>query len=533
LGLPKGWIIAKWSDMTAITHGQNQKEVENPDGIYPIYGSGGKIGYATKYLCKAGSTVVGRKGTIDRPFFTKTDFWNIDTAFGITAQDGLMPEFLFFFCKFFDFKTLDHSTGRPSLTQTNLYSINMPLPPLAEQRRIVAKIDSLFSKLDHGVEMLHNVRQQLWLYRQAVLKWAFGRKAWEQVTIEAFLSKTVKPMATGPFGTMLKKHEHQKSGIPVLGIENIGKGLFQQGNKIFVTPDKAKELKAFELHTNDVIISRSGTVGELCLVPSQMNGSLLSTNLMRVTLDEDKIIPKYFVYLFLSKGIVVDQVKELCKGSTRDFLNQTILKQIVFPLPLLSEQKRIIAEIESRLSVCDKLEPVVVPDNVLFEGGAGETVRQKLLEVTDFHTILRLPTGIFYKPGVKANVIFFDRCPPSPDLQTKEVWVYDFRTNVHFTLKQNPMTFTDLSDFIGCFNPDNRHERCETWNEDNPDGRFRKFTFAEIKERDKTSLDIFWIKDKSLADLDNLPDPDILANDIIENLETAMESFREIVAELG
>jgi len=176
---------------------------------------------------------------------------------------------------------------------------------------------------------------------------------------------------------------------------------------------------------------------------------------------------------------------------------------------------------------------VVVPDNVLFEGGAGETVRQKLLEVTDFHTILRLPTGIFYKPGVKANVIFFDRCPPSPEPQTKEVWVYDFRTNVHFTLKQNPMTFDDLRDFIGCYNPSNRHERRETWSEENPDGRFRKFTYAQIKERDKTSLDIFWIKDKSLADLDSLPDPDVLAGEIMDNLETAMENFREIMAELG
>ncbi len=176
---------------------------------------------------------------------------------------------------------------------------------------------------------------------------------------------------------------------------------------------------------------------------------------------------------------------------------------------------------------------VVVPDNVLFEGGAGETVRQKLLEVTDFHTILRLPTGIFYKPGVKANVIFFDRRPPNPDPQTKEVWVYDFRTNVHFTLKQNTMTFAGLRDFIDCFNPNNRHERRETWSEENPDGRFRRFTYAQIKERDKTSLDIFWIKDKSLADLDNLPDPDVLAGEIVDNLETAMESFREIMAQLA
>ena len=175
---------------------------------------------------------------------------------------------------------------------------------------------------------------------------------------------------------------------------------------------------------------------------------------------------------------------------------------------------------------------VVVPDNVLFEGGAGEVVRKKLLETTDLHTILRLPTGIFYKPGVKANVIFFDERPTSPERQTKEVWIYDFRTNVHFTLKQNPMTDRDLEDFIACYHPENRHERKETWSTDNPDGRWRRFSVDEIMARDKTSLDIFWIKDKALADLDNLPAPDELAGDIIENLQSALESFQELMGQL-
>lgn len=171
---------------------------------------------------------------------------------------------------------------------------------------------------------------------------------------------------------------------------------------------------------------------------------------------------------------------------------------------------------------------VVVPDNVLFEGGAGEIVRQKLLQTTDLHTILRLPTGIFYKPGVKANVIFFDKKPASPERQTREVWIYDFRTNVHFTLKQNPMGDADLRDFVACYHPADRHRRKETWSEDNPDGRWRRFGVEEILKRDKTSLDVFWIKDKSLADLDNLPAPEELADDIIENLQSALESFQEL-----
>ncbi|MGH8761816.1 MAG: N-6 DNA methylase [Nitrosospira sp.] len=176
---------------------------------------------------------------------------------------------------------------------------------------------------------------------------------------------------------------------------------------------------------------------------------------------------------------------------------------------------------------------VVVPDNVLFEGGAGETVRKKLLETTELHTILRLPTGIFYANGVKANVLFFDNHAASKEPWTKEVWYYDYRTNIHHTLKKKPLRFEDLQEFIACYNPLNRYERKETWNDQsNPEGRWRKFSYAQITARDKTSLDIFWLKDKSLADLDNLPEPDDLASEIIENLEAGLSSFRAVAGAL-
>ena len=172
---------------------------------------------------------------------------------------------------------------------------------------------------------------------------------------------------------------------------------------------------------------------------------------------------------------------------------------------------------------------VVLPDNVLFEGGAGEEIRKQLLKTTELHTILRLPTGIFYAQGVKANVLFFNNKPASKDPWTKEVWFYDYRTNVHHTPKKSPMGLQHLEDFIKLYNTDNLDKRKETWSEDNEEGRWRKYSYEEIISRDKTSLDIFWIKDKSLTDLDNLPDPDILANEIIENIESGLNSFREIM----
>lgn len=176
---------------------------------------------------------------------------------------------------------------------------------------------------------------------------------------------------------------------------------------------------------------------------------------------------------------------------------------------------------------------VVVPDNVLFEGGAGETIRRKLLHECDVHTLLRLPTGLFYAQGVKANVIFFDRKPASETPWTKKLWIYDLRTNKHFTLKTNSLKREDLDEFVRLYSPANRHQRQATWSAENPDGRWRVYDYEELIARDKASLDIFWLKDESLADSDNLPPPDVIAQEIVEDLEAALAQFRLIAADLA
>ncbi len=176
---------------------------------------------------------------------------------------------------------------------------------------------------------------------------------------------------------------------------------------------------------------------------------------------------------------------------------------------------------------------VVVPDNVLFEGGAGETLRRRLLNECDVHTLLRLPTGIFYAQGVKANVIFFDRKPASETPWTRQLWIYDLRTNQNFTLKTNTLDRADLDEFVACYNPANRHDRQPTWSEDNPQGRWRSYSYEELAVRDKANLDIFWLRDESIEDSANLPDPDTLAREIMEELEAALEQFKGLVEELG
>jgi len=168
---------------------------------------------------------------------------------------------------------------------------------------------------------------------------------------------------------------------------------------------------------------------------------------------------------------------------------------------------------------------IVVPDNILFEGGAGETVRRELLKQADVHTLLRLPTGIFYAQGVKANVLFFDRKPASEKSWTEKLWIFDLRTNQHFTLKERTLKRSDLDEFVQCFHSENRHERKES-------ERFKGFAYDDLLKRDKVNLDIFWLRDESLEDSANLPDPDVLALEIAEELEAALEQFAAIAEDL-
>jgi len=168
---------------------------------------------------------------------------------------------------------------------------------------------------------------------------------------------------------------------------------------------------------------------------------------------------------------------------------------------------------------------VVLPDNVLFEGGAGETIRRELLKQADVHTLLRLPTGIFYAQGVKANVLFFDRKPAAEKPWTRKLWIYDLRTNLHFTLKENTLKRSDLDDFVACYNTKDRHDRKES-------ERFKSFTYEELSKRDKVNLDIFWLKDEALEESANLPAPEVIAADIAADLEAALEQFATIAEDL-
>ncbi len=197
---------------------------------------------------------------------------------------------------------------------------------------------------------------------------------WSWVPLNGLLSVDGKAMATGPFGTALRKSEHKSNGVPVLGIENIGQGKFESGNKIFVTEEKACELAAFRVNPKDIVISRSGTVGEICEIPDGLRNALISTNLLRVSLNHKVISSPYFVLMFQG-GEVKLQVKDLCKGSSREFLNQSILGSIRYPLCGLQEQAELIREIEAKFSIIDNNEA-----EIKYVLAKAETLRQSILK---------------------------------------------------------------------------------------------------------------------------------------------------------
>ena len=205
------------------------------------------------------------------------------------------------------------------------------------------------------------------------------------------------------------------------------------------------------------------------------------------------------------------EVREDREIVRQDFVATTSNKQLNFVQHIMT-----ILDVNGRAAV-------VLPDNVLFEGGAGEVIRRKLLTDFHLHTLLRLPTGIFYAQGVKANVIFFDKKPARPgEVWTDAMAVYDLRTNKHFTLKQSPLRRADLDEFVSGY----RRPEAQVGE------RWKTFTYDELIARDKANLDITWLRDETLEDMDNLPSPDVLAREIVEDLTAALAEFEAVAVSL-
>jgi len=420
----EGWAIKKLGDVADVISGKNQKEVENPQGDYPIYGSGGIFGRANAYICEAGTTVIGRKGTINTPIYVNERFWNVDTAFGIHPKSGnLLPKFLYYFCKGFNFKKLDKSTTIPSLAKRDIVSIDIPLPPLPEQKSIVAKIEELFSELDNGIANLQEARRKIDIYRQSVLKKAFegeltkdwrsrqpnlstGEELLAQIQTERqrrWLSqrkyKTPEPVKgihaiSTPKGWTLATIDQLVIAPPCNGVSIKGSetppgvralklnAMMQTGfdydeHRFLPLPEeKASEIWIKE---SDFFVSRGN--GSLHLVGRGVSAQkppypvIFPDTMIRLRLAPEIVQTKWIEAIWQSR-LIREQVEQSVKTTAGIYkISQSEIKNFVVPLPSLEEQTQIVQEIESRVSVCDKLTETI--DTSLKQA---EALRQSILK---------------------------------------------------------------------------------------------------------------------------------------------------------
>lgn len=359
----------KWADVVTIISGKNQKSVIDPSRKYPIYGSSGIIGYANDFLCKAGTTIVGRKGTINAPIYVAENFWNIDTAFGISPGDELNPKYLFYFCMSFNFKALDKSTTIPSLAKRDLLAIEMPVPSLDEQARIVARIEELFSQLDSGVETLKTVKQQLAVYRQAVLK-----KAFDGIEKFAPLCSLSERIFDGPFGSNLKTVDYTSAGVRVVRLENLKDGWFDDSKQSFVTEEKYTSISNHTVYPSDVIMSTfiADSI-KVCQMPIYIGYAVNKADCIGIRL-KNGVLPRYVMYYLMTKSAYNSLVHQV-HGATRPRVSTKQIKNIQIPICDTVYQIQVIQNVESRLSVCDSIEKTV--DSALRQA---EAMRQSILK---------------------------------------------------------------------------------------------------------------------------------------------------------
>lgn len=362
-------MLKKWSDVLTIVSGKNQKAVEDSNGPYPIYGSGGIIGYASSYICDAGTTIIGRKGTINSPIFVNEPFWNVDTAFGISPGNELHPKYLYYYCCFFNFKELDKSTTIPSLAKRDLLQIQMPVPSLSEQDRIVSKIEELFSKLDASVAELQTAKEKLKVYRQAVLKEALTP---EQGWCKCCFSDLMESVRNG-YG----KKPDDKGEYRILRISSVRPGKVELSDfRCNQTPFDANDL----ISENDLLFTRyNGSleyVGVCACVPQLQEKYAYPDKIIKCTPKLKNSYHSRFLQYSMNQGEARKFIRSKIKTTSgQKGIAGSDIKKVVLWLPELPVQEKIVKMIDEKMSTCDNIEQII--DRSLQQA---EALRQSILK---------------------------------------------------------------------------------------------------------------------------------------------------------
>jgi len=396
--LPKDWKWISFGDATNNFDGKRvplSKDVRSKrKGKYRYYGATEIVDYIDDYLFDGKYLLIGEDGanlvskSRDLAFIVNGQFWVNNHAHVLQTKDNLILEYLHYYFNSLNLAQFVTGTAQPKLNQGNLNKIPIPLPPLSTQQAIVSKIEELFSELDNGIANLKTAQQQLKTYRQSVLKWAFeGKltnkkikegelpKGWNYVRLGDLVDNPKQDLVDGPFGSNLKSEEYVESGIPVFKIQNIKANVFRDKNMCYVTKEKAEQLKRHSFKAGDLIITKLGEpLGLCCAVPEKYEFGIIVADLMRIRPSKQKV-DTTFLRLAINSVIVQNQFKKITKGTTRARVNLTIVRDITIPLGSLQEQQKIVQELESRLSVADKMEESI--NQSLLQA---EALRQSILK---------------------------------------------------------------------------------------------------------------------------------------------------------
>lgn len=340
-----------WREVVTIISGKNQKDVENANGKYPIYGSGGKIGYADEYLCPANTVVLGRKGTIDKPIFVEEKFWNIDTAFGIVAKEGLLPKYLYYFCQLYNFKQLDKSTGRPSLSKTDLMKIVMPVPDISEQQKIVSKIEVIFSDLENAINTLNRINTELSVYAQMVLKAAFANIE------EKKAIKEISSLVTS--GSRGWAKYYSDKGARFIRITDLTRdSIYLKNDSIQYVklPDEA-EGKRSRLHKDDVLVSITADLGSITLIPRSIGEAYVNQHIAMIRFNRPDM-GKYYAWYLRSEYGQRDLLKNK-RGGGKLGLGLDDIRNTPVPVVDSDNACLTVQSIEQKMSNCEYMKKII------------------------------------------------------------------------------------------------------------------------------------------------------------------------------
>ena len=358
--LPDGWEWTAWKDIVNVKNGKHYKDVLNPNGQYPIYGSGGIMNYADDYLCNEDTVIIGRKGTINSPILVREKFWNIDTAFGLEAnKDSLSPFFLYYFSLHFNFLDLNKSTTLPSLAKSNLQKILMPLPPLQEQKRIVAKLDTLFEKIDKAIALHQKNMDEADVFMGSVLNEVFGEleEKYQLENIGNMIEILTDYHSNGAYKTLKANVELLDSEDYALMIRATDLEKEDYTNNVKYITEKAYHfMSKSKVYGGEIILPKIGTIGNVYLMPYLHRPISLAMNTFMIRCSEN--VDNKYLYSYLKSPKGYASILSRANGAVTKTITKDAVRSIELPISSLNIQQKTVKHLDKVSDKTEKLKQV-------------------------------------------------------------------------------------------------------------------------------------------------------------------------------